>query len=169
MWELDYKESWVPKNSCFRTVVLEKTLESPWTARRSNQSVLKEIIGKTEAETAILWPPDEKNWQLKRPWCLERLKAGGEGDEVVGWHHRLNGHESEQALRVGDGQGSLVCCCPWGRKESDMTERLNWTDWRKVCWTSWWFSGYDSSRTGSELRSLVGKLRSCMPCSATSK
>ena len=58
----------------------------------------------------------------KRPWCWERLKAGGEGDEMVGWNNRLDGHEFEQALGAGDGQGSLVCCSPWGLKESDMTE-----------------------------------------------
>ena len=61
-------------------------------------------------------------------WLLRRLKAGGEGDEMVGWHHRLNLHEFEQSLGVGDGQGSLVCCSPWGCKELDTTEWLNWTE-----------------------------------------
>ena len=68
---------------------------------------------------------------LERPWCWERLKAGEKGmteDEMVGWHRRLDGHEFEQALGVGDGQGTLVCCSPWGHKESDTTERLNWTE-----------------------------------------
>ena len=68
---------------------------------------------------------------LKRPWCWERLKAEGKGareDEMVGWHHRLNGHEFDQTLEVGDGQGSLACCSPWGCKESDTTEWLNWTE-----------------------------------------
>ena len=87
MWELDYKESWVPKNWCFWTVATEKTLESPLDCKeiqpvppKVNQSWI--FIGKTdtEAETPILWPPDEKNW-LKRPCCWERLKAGGEGDD----------------------------------------------------------------------------------------
>ena len=67
----------------------------------------------------------------KRPWCWARLRAGKEGtteDEMVGWHHWLNGHESEQAPEVGDVQGSLAWCSPWGRKESDMTEWLNWTE-----------------------------------------
>ena len=91
MWELDYKESWAPKNWCFWTVVLEKTLESPLDCREiqqihpeGNQSWV--FIGRTdaEAETPILWPPDAKNWHLKRPWFWERLKAGGEGDDR-GW------------------------------------------------------------------------------------
>ena len=82
------------------------------------------FIGRTDAEadTPILWPPDAK----KRLWCWERLKARGEGDNR-GWHHRLDGYEFEQAPGVGDGQGSLACCSPWDRKESDTTEWLNWT------------------------------------------
>ena len=92
MWELDYKESWAPKNWCFWTVVLEKTLESPLDCKeiqpvhpKGNQFWV--FIGKTdvEAEIPILWPPDAKNWLIwKRPWCWERLKAGGEGDDR-GW------------------------------------------------------------------------------------
>ena len=74
----------------------------------------------------------------KRPWCWERLKVGGEGDEMVGWHHSLNGHESEWTPRVGDGQGGLVCCSPWGHKESDTTEWLSWTElWNLVIWCRW--------------------------------
>ena len=109
MWELDYKESWAPKNWCFWTVVLEKTLESPLDCKRSNQSILKEIIGilkeswifigrtDVEAETPILWPPDAKSWLIwKDPdagkdW--RREEKGTTEDETVGWHHRLNGHE----------------------------------------------------------------------------
>ena len=89
MWELDYKESWVPKNWCFWTVVLEKTLESPLDCKeikpvtgKGNQSWI--FIGRTdaEAEAPILWPPDAKNWlPWRRPWCWERLKAGGEGGD----------------------------------------------------------------------------------------
>ena len=89
MWELDYKESWAQKNWCFWTAVLEKTLESPLDCKdiqpvhpKRNQSWI--LIGRTdaEAETPILWPPDAKNWLIwKRPWCWERLKAGGEGDD----------------------------------------------------------------------------------------
>ena len=137
MWELDYKESWALKNWCFWTVVLEKTLESPLDCKKiqpvnpkGNQSWI--FIGRTDAETetAILWPPDVKNWLLgKDPdagkdWRQE--EKGTTENKVVRWHHRLDGHEFEQALGVGDGQGSLACCSPWGCKESDMTEQLNW-------------------------------------------
>ena len=120
--------------------MLEKTLESPLDSKeikpvnpKGNQSLI--FIGRTDAgaETPILWPPDVKNWHWKRPWCWERLKAGRERDgkdEMVGWYHQLDGHEFEQAPGVGDGQGSLVCCTPWGHKESDMTEQLNWTQLR---------------------------------------
>ena len=138
--ELDYKESWAPKNWCFLTVVLEKTLESPCPLDckeikpvypKGNQSWV--LIGRTdaEAETPILWPPDTKNWLLRKDpdagkdWRWK--ETGTTEDEMVGWHHRLDGHEFEQAPGVGDGQGCLVCCSPWGHKESDMTEQLNWT------------------------------------------
>ena len=104
MWELDYKESWAPKNWCFWTVVLEKTLESPLDCKeiqpvhpKGDQSWV--FIGRTdvEAETPILWPPDVKNWLIgKDPdagkdWRQE--EKGMTEDEMVGWHHRLNGHE----------------------------------------------------------------------------
>ena len=78
------------------------------------------------SNTLATWCEELTHW--KRPWCWERLKVGGNGttkDEMVGWHHRLSGHESEQALGDGEGQGSLACCSPWDRKESDVTERLN--------------------------------------------
>ena len=112
MWKLDYKESWVPKNWCFGTVVLEKTLESPLDCKdiqsvhpKGNQSWI--FIGRTdiEAETPILWPPDAKNWLIgKDPdagedWRQE--KKGITEDEMVGWHHQLDGHEFEQALEIG--------------------------------------------------------------------
>ena len=139
MWELDYKESWVLKNWCFWAVVLEKTLESPLDCKeiqavhpKGDQSWL--FIGRTEveAETPILWPPDAKSWLIwKDPdagkdWGQE--EKGTTGDEMVGWHHQFNGHEFGWTPGVGDGQGDLACCSPWGHKESDMTERLNWTD-----------------------------------------
>ena len=136
MWELDHKESWALKNWCFWTVVLEKTLESPLDSMeikpvnpKGNQSWI--FIGRTdaEAETPILWPPDSKNWLIeKKPWCWERLKAG-EGmteNKIVGWHHQLDGYEFEHAPEVGDGQGNLVSYSPWGCKELEMTEWLNW-------------------------------------------
>ena len=137
MWELDHKESWALKNWCFWTVVLEKTLESPLDCKeiqpvhpKGNNSWIS--IGRTdaEAETLILWPPDAKSWLIgKDPdagkdWRQEKRAMEG---ELVGWHHLLNGHEFEQASGVGDGQGSLACCCPCSLKELDMTEWLNWT------------------------------------------
>ena len=127
MWELDYKESCVPKNWCFWTVVLEKTLESPLDCKeiqpvhpKGNQSWI--FIGRTDAEASILWPPDAKNWVIRKDpdagkdWGQEK---GTTEDEMVGWHHRLNGHEFEQTLGDGDGQGGLACCSPWGHKEPD--------------------------------------------------
>ena len=135
MWVLDYKESWALKNWCFWTVVLEKTLESPLDCKeiqpfhpKGNKSWI--FIGRidVEAETPILWSPDAKNWLIgKDPDAGKdwRQEKGMTEDEIVGWHHQLDGHEFEQALGVGDGQGSLVCCSPWGCKVLDMIERLN--------------------------------------------
>ena len=128
-----------PKSWCFWIVVLEKTLESPLDCKeiktvhsKGSQSWI--FIGRTDAvaETPILWPPwCEALTHWKRPWYWERLKAGGEGtteDEMAGWHHQLNGHEFEQAPGVGDGQGSLACCIPWGHKYLHTTEWLKWTE-----------------------------------------
>ena len=134
-----YKESWVPKNWCFWTVLLEKTLESPLDSKeikpvnfKGNQSWI--FTGRTdaEAETPILWPPGVKNWLIRKDpdagkdWRQE--KNGTTEDEMVGLHHWLDGHEFEQALGVVNGQGGLACCSPWGRKESDTTEWVNWTE-----------------------------------------
>ena len=128
MWELDYKDSWAPNNWYLWTVVLEKTLESPLDSReiqpvhpKGHQSWI--FIGRTdaEAETPILWPPDAKNWltgkdpDAGKDWGQE--EKGTTEDEMAGWHQQLNGHEFEQALGVGDGQGSLACCSPWVHKE----------------------------------------------------
>ena len=125
-------------NWCFWTVVL-KTLESLLDCKeikavnpKGNRSWI--FIGRTdaEAETPILWLPDAKNWLIwKDPdagkdWRWE--EKGTTEDEMVGWHHRLDGYEFEQALGVGDGQGGLACCSPWSCKESDTTEQLNWTE-----------------------------------------
>ena len=134
--ELDYKESWALNNWCFWAVVLEKTLESPFDSKdiqpvhpRGNQSWI--FIARTDAETEtpILWPPDAKNWLIgKDPdagkdWRHE--EKGMTENDMAGWHHRLKGHESEWTLGVGDGQGGLEYCSPWGNKESDTTEQLN--------------------------------------------
>ena len=157
MWELDYKERWAPQNWCFWTVVLEKTLESPLDCKEiqpvhpkgnQDESEFWIFIGRTDttAETPILWPPDVKNRLIgKNPdagkdW--RREEKGKTEDEMVEWHYWLDGHEFDQALRIGDGQGGLACCSPWGCKELDMTERLNWTElksthekpFKKSCW-----------------------------------
>ena len=154
MWELDYKESWEPKNWCFWTVVLEKTLESPLNCKeiqpvhpKGNQSWI--FTGRTdvEVETPILWLPDAKNWLIwKDPdagkdWRQE--KKGTTEDEIVGWHHWLNGHEFEWTLGGGDGQGGLACCNSWGHKESDTTESLNWTELN---------STYELNRAGDNMQ-----------------
>ena len=138
MWELDCEESWVPKNWCFWTVVLEKTLESPLDCKeiqpvnpKENKSWL--FIGRTDAETEapVLWSPDVKSWLIRKDpvagkdWGQEEKWTTE--DEMVGWHHRLDGHEFEWTTGVGE-QGGLACCRPWGCKESDVTERLNWTE-----------------------------------------
>ena len=140
MWELDYKESWVLKNWCFWTVVLEKTLESPLNCKeiqpvhpKGNQSWV--FTGRTdvEAETLILWPPDVKSWLIWKghdawkDWGQE--EKGMTEDDMVRWHHQINGHEFEQTLGVGGGQGGLVCCSPWGCKVGhDWATELNWTE-----------------------------------------
>ena len=139
VWELDYKESWALKNWCFWAVVLERLLRVPSIARRSNQSILKEISPEYSLEGLmlkpklqyfgyILWRTDslEKTWMQEEKgndWRQE--EKGTTQDERVEWHHQLNGHEFKQAPRVGDGQGSLACCRPWGHKESDTSEWLN--------------------------------------------
>ena len=138
MWELDYK-SWVLKNWCFWTVVLEKTLESPVDSKevqpvnlKGNQSWI--FIGRTDAEAAILWPPDAKGWLIgKDPGAGKDWKQekGMTEDEVAGWHRRLNGHEFEQTLGDSERQGSLACCSPWGHRVwHDWATEL--TEWLKV-------------------------------------
>ena len=133
------EECWVLKNWGFWTVVLEKTIQSPLDCKeiqpahpKGDQSWV--FIGRTdvEAEIPILWPPDVKRWLIwKNPdagkdWRQE--EKGMTEDEMVGWHHWLNGHGFGWTLGVGDGQGCLACCGSRGGKESDMTEWLNWTE-----------------------------------------
>ena len=143
MSELDHKESWAQKNWCFWTVVWRRLLRVPWTARRSNQSILKEINPEYSLERLMLKlmlqsfghllftsgvrsrligkdPDAGKDWRWDEKGMTE--------DKMVGWLHRLDGHEFEQASGVGDGQGSLLSCSPWGLKELDTTEWLNWTE-----------------------------------------
>ena len=139
MWKLDCEEGWAPKNWCFWTVVLEKNLEmlldckeiqpvqcvgdQPWDFFGRNHAI---------AKTPVLWPPHAKSWLIGkdfdagRDWGQE--EKGMTEEEMTGWHHWLDGHESEWTLGDGGGQGGLVCCDWWGHKQSDMTEQLNWTD-----------------------------------------
>ena len=137
MWELDCEESWAPRNWCFWYVVLEKTLESPLDCKeiqpaRSEGDHSWVFFGRTDAkaQTPVLWPPHVKSWLIGkdsdagRDWGQE--EKGTTKDETAGWHHWLDGRESEWTLGVGDRQGGLVCCDSWGRKELDTTEWLNW-------------------------------------------
>ena len=132
MWELDHKQGWVLKNWCLWIVLLEKLLRVPWTARRSNQSILKEINPEYSLEGLMLklklqyfghlmWRANslEKTLRLEKIECRPRRRAIE--DEMARWHHRLNGHELEQTPGDSEGQRSLVCCSPWGHKELDMT------------------------------------------------
>ena len=137
-------ESWTVKKAerrrtdAFELWCWRRLLRVPWTARRSNQSILKGdqswvFIGKTdaEAETPLLWPPDAKSWLIgkdpdaRRDWGQE--EKGTTEKEMAGWCHQLDGHGFELTLGVGDEQRGLACCGPWRHKESDTTERLNWT------------------------------------------
>ena len=138
-------ESWTIKKAerqridAFELWCWRRFLSVPWTARRSNsnpkgnQPWIFIVRTDAEAETPILWPPDVKNWLLgKDPDASNnwrREEKGTTEDEMVGWHHELDGHEFEQALGVDDGQGILMCCSPWVPKESDTAEWLNWTDY----------------------------------------
>ena len=139
MWELDYKESWTPKNWGFCTVALEKTLENPLDCKeiqpvhpKGDQSWV--FIGRTDAEVEILilWSPDVKSWLIwkdpdpGRDWGQE--EKGITEDEMAGWHHWLYGHGFWWTPGVDNGQGGLACCGSWGRKESDSTEWLKWTE-----------------------------------------
>ena len=139
-------ESWtIMKAECWRIDAFElwcwrRLLRVRWTARRSNQSILKEISPGCLLEGLMLklklqlWPPDPKSWltwkdpDAGKDWRQE--EKGTTEDEMAGWHHWLDGRESEWILGVGDGQGGLACCDSWGRKESDTTERLIWSDLR---------------------------------------
>ena len=139
MWELDCEESWALKNWCFCTVVLEKTLESPLDCKeiqlvnsKGDHSWVFFGRNDAKAEIPIFWPPHAKIWLIGkdsdagRDWGQE--EKGTTEDEMAGWHHRLNGHEFGWTPGVGDGQGGLACWNSWGRKESDTTEQLNWTE-----------------------------------------
>ena len=157
MWELDYKESWVPKN--FELWCWRRLLRVPWTARRSSQSVLKEIhpeysleglilklklqyfghlMRRTDSleKTLMLGKIEGRRRGQQRMRWLDGISNAGQDwrqekgtteDEMVGWHLQFDGQEFEQALGVGDGQGNLACCNPGDHREWDTTEWLNWT------------------------------------------
>ena len=161
MWELDHKEGWVLNNWCFWTVALEKNLESPLDCKeiklvnpKGNQSWI--LFGRTdaEAEALTLWLPDGKNWLIWKDTAAgqdwRQDEKGMTEEEMVGWHHWLDGHEFEQASGVGDGQRSLACCSPWGHKESDTTEQLNWL---KVFF--YYFQGYLQRTANSSLTVFI--------------
>ena len=142
IWELEYEESWVPKNWCFWTMVLEKTLESLLDCKeiqpvhpKWDQSWVFIGGADVEAEAPILWPSDVESWLIwKEPkagkdWVQEAKRMTE--DEMVWWHHWHNGHGFGWSLGVGDGQGGLACCGSWGHKDLDMTVRLNW-NWTNI-------------------------------------
>ena len=139
MWELDCEEGWAPKNWSFWIVVLEKTLENPLDCKEiqpvhSEGDQPWDFFGRNDAkaETPVLWPPHAKSWLIGKDSYAGGIrgeeKKGTTEDDMAGWHHRLDGHEFEWTPGVGDGQGGLECCDSWGCKESDTTERLNWTE-----------------------------------------
>ena len=145
MWELECEEGWALKNWCFWTVVLDKTLESPLDCKEiqpvhseGDQSWVFFGRNDAKAEISVLWPPHEKSWLIGkdsdagRDWGQE--EKGTTEDEMAGRHHWLDGCESEWTPGDGDGQGGLACCDSRGHKESDTTERLNWTELN-----SWFF------------------------------
>ena len=147
------------KNWCFWIVVLESTRESSLDCKEiklvnseGNQSWI--LIGRTDAEAKapILWPSDAKNWFIGKDPDAGKDRRQEEKwmteDEMVGWHHWFDGHEFEQVLGVGDGLGSLVCCSPWGHKELDMSEWLNWTE------VEWSVTGFSFLRISWFSRSL---------------
>ena len=134
---MDHKERWAWKNCCFWTMVLEKTLESPLNHKEiKSVNPMKSVLNiywkawcwSWNSNTFPTWCEELTHW--KRPWCWKdwRQETRTTEDEMIWWHHQLNGHEFEQAPGVGDGQGGLACCSSWGHKELETTERLNWTD-----------------------------------------
>ena len=138
-------ESWTVKKAEHRRIdgfelwCRRRLLRVPWTARRSNQSILKEIGPGCSLEGLMLklklqyfghlmWKVDSlEKTDAGRDWGQE--EKGPTEDEMVGWHHRLDGREFEWTLGVGDGQGGLACCNSWSRKDSGMTKQLNWTEY----------------------------------------
>ena len=138
-WELDCEESWAPKNWCFWSVVLEKTLGSPLDCKEIQPVHCEgdqpwDFFGRNDAkaETPVRWPPHTKSWLIGKNSDagrdLGQEEKGTIEDEMAGWHHWLNGRESQWTPGVDDGQGGLACCDSWGCKDWDTTEWLNWTE-----------------------------------------
>ena len=142
---MDYKENWAPKNWCFWTVVLEKTLENPLDCKEiqpvhSEGDQPWDFDGRNDAKAETpVWPPHVKSWLIGkdsdagRDWGQQEKRTTE--DEMAEWHHQLDECESKWTPGEGDGQGGLVCRDSWGCKESDTTERLNWTEWKR--WTNY--------------------------------
>ena len=152
-------ESWTVKKAerqridAFELCCWRRLLRVPWTARRPNQSILKETSSgisldrmMLKLKTPTLWPPHAKNWLIGKDrdagkdWWQEKWSTE---DEMAEWHHWLDGHEFEWTLGVGDGQGGLVSCDSWGRRDSDTTEQLNWTECKRnqvKKLTQFWYS-----------------------------
>ena len=137
-WTIKKAESW--RLDAFEVWCWRRLLRVPWTVSTSNQSILKEISPEYSLEGLMLKLKLKLQYfghlmqrtdSFEKTWCWERLRVEEKGmteDEMVGWHHWLSGHESEQTRGVGDGQGGLVCCSLWGHRQLDMTEWLNWTE-----------------------------------------
>ena len=175
MWELDCEESWTPKNWCFWTVVLEKTLGSPLDCKEIQPVHSKGdqpwvLFGRNDAkaETPVLWPPRAKSWLIGKDSDAGRdsgqEEKGTAEDEMAGWHHRLDGCESEWTPGVGDGQGGLACCDSWVRKESDTTE---WLKWNELNLEEEGEKDISSSWKGKEETLQVIQFKSCLYCSCT--
>ena len=156
------------KNWCFWTLLLEKTLQSPLDCKeiqpvhsKGDQSWVFFGRNDAKAETPVFWPPHAKSWLIgKDPDAGRDLGQEEEGtteDEMAGWHHRLDGHEFKWTRGVGDGQGGLVYCDSWGRKESDKTEQLNWTELQYTylgnCMNrgAWWATIYEVAKSWTRL------------------
>ena len=156
----------IKKAECWRIVAFElwcwrRLLRVPWTARRSNQSILKEISPGYSLEGLMLKlklqyfgylmqrvDSLEKTLMLGGIWRQE--EKGMTEDEMAGWHHQLDGYEFEYTLGVGDGQGGLECCSPWGRKELDTTEWQNWTE-LNIMWNAIWMKHKLESKLLAEI------------------
>ena len=140
MWELDCEEGWVQRTDAFELWCWRRLLRVPWTARRSNQSILKISPGISLEGMMLKLKLQYFSHLILKSWFIGKDSDAGRDwgqeekgtteDEMAGWHHWLDGREFEWTLGVGDGQGSLGCCDSWGHKESDTTERLNWTELR---------------------------------------